>query len=86
MTEDDIVHENGNYWVCKTKKNWFGYSENTYSVYKNGLTYAEPVVSFEQNEDGKSLAIKYCDYRAEKASRRGKLQEVANWIGEDHEL
>lgn len=66
MTEDDIVHENGNYWVCKTKKNWFGSPENTYSVYKNGITHATPVASFEQNEEGLSLAKAYCDYKAGK--------------------
>ncbi len=66
MTEDDIIHEAGDYWVCKTTKNWFGRSEPTYSVYKNGITHASPVASFEQSEEGLSLSTAYCDYKAGK--------------------
>lgn len=68
MKESDLVHENGDFWVCKTQKNWFGSPEKTYSIYRNQLTHSVPVASFEQNEDGLSLAIAYCDYRAKRDS------------------
>ncbi len=71
MTEDDIVHENGNYWVGRNRKD--------YSVYENTSTHAVLWKAFHKNDDGKSLAIKYCDYKA-------KVAELANRIGEDHEL
>lgn len=64
MREETIVHESGDFFVLRTSKNWFGYPENTYSVYQNKNTHSVPVASFERNEDGLSLSKAYCDYKS----------------------
>lgn len=58
MKESDILHEVGDFWVCKVDK--------TYSVYKNGITHASPVASFPLGDSGLSLAKAYCDYKGQR--------------------
>jgi len=58
MTEEDILYENGYYWVCKIENGW-------YEVYKNGITHATrcAVIGY-QGEKGLNKAICECDKRA----------------------
>jgi len=58
MTEEDILYENGDYWVCK-EKSW-------YEVYKNGITHATrcAIIGY-TGEVGLTKAIHECNKRAE---------------------
>lgn len=59
MTESDIIHENGAYWVARTK--------DAYTVYKTGLTHSTADSSYPRTDDGKSIAVARCDYLAKVA-------------------
>lgn len=68
MTEADIVHENNGYWVSRHRRE----KRKRYDVNKEGpaLSHMSTTVqSFGFSEDGKSLAIAYCDYLAAHRSR-----------------
>lgn len=54
MTEKDIIHENGQFWVLKTG--------GAYRVMKTGANYSVEDSAYKLNADGKSLAISRCDY------------------------
>lgn len=54
MKEKDILHEFGKYWVCKTN--------DSYTVYKVGVTHSTPDSSYVLNTDGLSIAIARCNY------------------------
>lgn len=56
--EKDIMHENGNYWVCRDAK------QEIYIVFKNGVTHATSDSCYPLSVDGLSLAIARCDYLA----------------------
>lgn len=73
MSEDDIVHENGMYWVLKTK--------SAYSVMVNGLTHSMADSSYELSDDGLSISKARCDYLAEtcEPSRRFEALRKAQW-------
>jgi hypothetical protein len=58
MRESDIVHENGDYWVLSDKSG--------YLVLKTGVTHSKTLCTFPKDADGRSLAIAYCDYQAER--------------------
>lgn len=61
MTENDIVYENGDYWVsaeCRC----------CYTVFCNGVTCATSDSSYEKTPDGLSLASARCDYLAGRRS------------------
>lgn len=59
MRESDIIHENGNYWVAKTR--------DGYAVFRNGLTHAISTgVLYANDADGRSIAIASCDYKADR--------------------
>lgn len=60
--KDQVLHENGKYWV---RDELYGYV-----VYENGITHAVSVQAFPLNEDGLSLAMAYCDYIADKNSKK----------------
>jgi len=57
MTEEDILYENSDYWVCKSK--------NGYEVYKNCITHSTrcAIIGYE-GEKGLNMAIYECDKRA----------------------
>lgn len=56
MVEADILHENGRYWVAKTK--------TAYAVMVNGTTYSIADSAYDKSADGLSVAISRCDYLA----------------------
>lgn len=56
--EKDIVHENGDFWVC---------AHNTaYTVYRCGITHSTPDSSYDKTPDGLSIAVARCDYLAQR--------------------
>lgn len=54
MTEDDIMHEAGWFWV--------GSERDRYTVYRAGITHSVSDTSYRKNADGLSLAVARCDY------------------------
>lgn len=68
-TEKQIVHENGDYWVCD--------ADNQYTVYLSGVTHSVSDSSYPRDEDGLSLAIYRCDGLAK---RRAMKQGNFNFI------
>jgi len=70
--ESDIMHEAGDYWVCREKA--------AYTVYRNGITHATSDSSYARDPDGLSIAIARCDYLARPriaARREAERQEAA---------
>ncbi|WP_461533454.1 hypothetical protein [Sinomicrobium sp.] len=60
MTEEQIVYENGNFWVAKL-------GSGQYEIYKNMLTHAVRcgIVSYgNDNEKALKAAITECDRKA----------------------
>lgn len=62
MTEKDIMHENGAYWVGK--------DQHGYIVYKNGVTHSTADSAYNRTPDGLSLAMARCDYLARRDAER----------------
>jgi len=60
LKESDILHENGNFWVCKASN-----PKNGFEVYKNGITHSTrcAIIGF-LGEVGLKKAITECDKRA----------------------
>ncbi|QIX20579.1 hypothetical protein [Agrobacterium pusense] len=56
MTEADIMHEAGNYWV--------GRERDSYTVYKIGATHSVSDSAYAKTPDGLSIAIARCGYLA----------------------
>lgn len=56
--EEDIVHENGEFWVLREK--------GRYSVLRSGLTHSTSDSAYARNEDGLSIAKARCDYLAQR--------------------
>lgn len=56
LTENNIKHENGRYWVLDDCK--------FYHVMIAGLTHSKSDSTFAHNADGLSLAISRCEYLA----------------------
>lgn len=54
MKESDIIHEAGRYWVCKV--------QNTYTVYRSGVTHSTSDSSYRQDPNGLSIAIARANY------------------------
>ena len=54
MKESDIIHEAGRYWVCKV--------QNTYTVYRSGITHSTSDSSYRQDPDGLSIAVARANY------------------------
>ncbi len=65
VKEPDIVHDRGTFWVLK--------EPHCYNVLQSGPTHSLTLVQFAPTEDGKSLAIACCDYKADRAAK-----EVSN--------
>ena len=68
FTEKNIIHENGDYWVCQDNE----YSQ--YVVYKNGITHSVSDSAYELNDDGLSIAVCRCNYLANRA--KPKIKEL----------
>lgn len=66
LTEEDIVHENGNFWVAREADN----KPPAYIVYKAGPTHSTPDGGYPLNADGLSIAIARCDYLAKRATEK----------------
>lgn len=63
MRESDIVHEAGNYWVCREPR--------AYTVYcANPLHYSVADSSYRKDADGLSLAIARCNYLAKRLAAK----------------
>lgn len=60
MKETDILHENGDFWVCN--------NPNDYTVYRIGVTHSVVDSSYEKTPDGLSIAKARCDYLASRQS------------------
>lgn len=61
MRESDILHQNGPYWVGRTRE--------SYTVYREGVTHSTPDSSYQQTPDGLSIAIARADYLARRSAR-----------------
>lgn len=62
MSTEQIIYENGNYWVRKVEA-------GHYEVYKNGITHSTRCSIVEYSDDDKkalAIAIEECDRRNEK--------------------
>lgn len=62
MTEADIMHENGAFWV--------GRERGAYVVYRVGVTHSTSDSAYEKTLDGLSIAIARCDYLARRSAER----------------
>ncbi len=61
LTEKQIIHDTGKFWVLKTKTG--------YEVMKNNITHSESDgIEYPLNDDGKSIAIAYCNYRTKRSA------------------
>lgn len=58
MTENDIMHENGMFWVGREK--------DCYVVYRVGATHSTSDSAYHKTPDGLSIAIARCDYLAKR--------------------
>jgi len=58
MTEADIMHENGAYWV--------GRERDAYTVYATGATHSKVDSAYAKTPDGLSIAKARCDYLAKR--------------------
>ena len=61
MTEDDIMHEAGDFWVSRER--------DRYTVWRNRVTHAVSDSSYRKNRDGLSIAVARCDYLSRAASK-----------------
>ncbi len=60
MTEKDIMHEAGSYWV--------GRERDSYTVYKIGATHSISDSAYAKTPDGLSIAVARCNYLAKRAA------------------
>lgn len=58
MTEQDILHENGVFWVFRDR--------DAYVVFRNGSTHATSDSAYEKSPDGLSIAVARCGYLAKR--------------------
>lgn len=58
MTEADIMHENGDFWVARTR--------NAYVVYRNGVTHSVSDSAYNKDADGLAIAVARCNYLAKR--------------------
>jgi len=65
ITEKDIIHENGKFWVLNNRDR----KRPTYDVMNNTGTHSITFQSFPHDDDGLSNAIAHCNYKAERASK-----------------
>lgn len=62
MSEDDIVYENGRFWVAREC--------NAFVVYRSGITHSVSDSAYARTQDGLSVACARCDYLANRFSRQ----------------
>jgi hypothetical protein len=62
VRESDIVHESGDYWVCRGR--------DCYTVFKAGTTHSTSDSAYSRTADGLSVAIARCDYLARRAKEK----------------
>jgi hypothetical protein len=63
MTERDIKHENGSFWVLDTRK--------AYAVMRpHGAIASESDSAYARTDDGLSIAVARCDYLARQAAKK----------------
>ncbi len=62
LRERDIIHESplGGFWVGRTRR------PDSYTVYRIGVCASEPDSSYAFTEGGLSLAVKRCEYLAQR--------------------
>lgn len=63
MTESDIMHENGAYWVGRDT------ACRAYVVYRTGATHSVSDSGYPLTRDGLAIAIARCDYLANRSGR-----------------
>ncbi len=89
MTEEDILYQNGDYWVCEAPQGKKGFE-----VYRDTITHAErcAIIGYE-GYYGFALAMKECDKRANKLSgffMKHAIQmldnELTNVLNDLHDL
>lgn len=66
IKEEDIVYENGNYWVLKSKKG------HCYFVMGSspGNTHSVSDSTYSLDDDGLSIAIARCNWMAKRAKEK----------------
>ena len=64
MTENDIMHESGPYWVGRERK--------AYVVYCAGITHSVSDSAYPKDPDGLGIAIARCDYLARRAAEKAR--------------
>jgi hypothetical protein len=62
MTETDIMHENGSFWVGRDKPG------KAYVVYRTGSTHSTSDSAYPLTADGLSIAKARCDHLAKRAA------------------
>lgn len=60
VTEADIMHENGDFWVAREHR--------CYVVYAAGITHSISDSAYAKTPDGLSIAIARCNYLAKRAA------------------
>lgn len=63
MTEADIAHEVGDFWVARDRRH------RQYVVYRTGITHSIADSAYALTEDGLSIAKARCDYLAKRAGK-----------------
>jgi hypothetical protein len=58
MTEADIMHAAGLFWVCRER--------NAYTVYRSGLCASGSDSTYAKTPDGLSIAIGRCNWLAKR--------------------
>lgn len=59
--EQDIMHENGNFWVLDQKG-----KQPAYVVFRAGITHSTSDSAYNRDANGLSLAIARCNYLAKR--------------------
>ena len=67
MREQDIMHENGNFWVGRERGAAPG---GAYVVFKTGTVCSESDSAYAKTPDGLSIAVARCDYLAKREAGR----------------
>jgi hypothetical protein len=62
MTEADIIHQAGPFWVGRTR------SPPSFTVYQVKATASHPDSSYAPDDDGRSMAVARCNYMARRAA------------------
>lgn len=77
IRESDIMHENGDFWVLRSR----GGKQPNYAVMKNVGTRSVADSAYELSADGLSIAIARCDWLARSAAARANRLGVPKLRG-----